>query len=154
MKFQHNDKLIFGWNPMPIMPGTHQARHDRLKRARDRLDEADRRKRHEYRKWYNTAAWRRIRVAHLATEPLCRRCKVNGVLNDGSRSMDGNRQTNRRRRHLVVNHIGGHGGDRQKFLTGPFETLCPDHHDIVAQAEEKGGDREPIDPKTGLPIEA
>ena len=138
---------------MPTMPGSFRPDHLRDVRERKREQDAKRRRNHEYRKWYNTAAWRKMRASHLAQEPICRRCKAKGIVNDGSLTIDGKPQSNRRRRHLVVNHIGGHKGDWDRFVTGPFETLCPDHHDIVVQAEERGGKREEIDPLTGLPVE-
>lgn len=144
-------QLLVGWIfTMPQSPPNHRPGGTQARQAGNRHADAERRKRHEYRKWYNRADWKRIRLAYLAIEPLCRRCLATGILNDGSKAMDGTPQASRRRRHLIVNHIGGHGGDRQKFLNGPFETLCPDHHDIVAQAEERGGEREAIDPLTGL----
>lgn len=90
----------------------------------------------EYRAWYRTAAWKRIRAAHLSIEPLCRRCRANGVLNDGTRKIDGAHEPDPRRRGLVVNHEGGHKGDAAAFWAGPFETSCKAHHDGAIQREE------------------
>jgi len=91
----------------------------------------------EYRAWYKGAAWKRIRLAHLSVEPLCRMCRANGVLNDGTRKVDGAHEDDPRRRGLIVDHIEPHRGDSAKFFGGPFATLCKDHHDRVKQREER-----------------
>ncbi|MBA5779484.1 HNH endonuclease [Stappia sp. F7233] len=93
----------------------------------------------EYRALYKTARWRKRRAAHLAVEPLCRMCQARGLLNDGSRTMEGKPQTNARRRFLVADHVEPHKGDRYKFFFGKLQTLCPDHHDVVKQGEESRG---------------
>ena len=117
---------------------------------RDRRSEEARR----YRRWYNTARWKRIRDAQLRDQPLCQMCLKRGLVNDGSRTMTGEAQADPRRRHLVCDHITPHRGDEQAFWAGPFQTLCPDHHDIVKQGEdlrgyskELGLDGWPIDPR-------
>lgn len=66
-------------------------------------------------------------------------CSAAGLVNDGSRKMDGSLQDNPRRRFLVADHINPHKGDAYKFYLGKLQTLCPDHHDIVKQAEERRG---------------
>lgn len=93
----------------------------------------------EYRRLYNTTRWRRIRAAQLRAEPLCRMCEVRGIINDGSRHNDGRPQEDQRRRFLVCDHVERHGGDEVKFFEGPFQTLCPDDHDIVKQQIENRG---------------
>jgi hypothetical protein len=93
----------------------------------------------EYRKLYNKRQWRETRARHLGGEPLCRMCLAVGLINDGSRRMDGSVQTDRRRIFLVCDHIEPHRGDVVKFFAGPFQTLCPDHHDIVKQQIEVRG---------------
>lgn len=90
----------------------------------------------EDRSWYKLAAWRQIREAHLSTEPLCRMCRANGVLNDGTRKVDGTHEPDPRRRGLVVHHEIAHRGDAARFWSGPFETSCKDHHDRVHQRAE------------------
>lgn len=107
----------------------------------------------EYRRLYKTARWQKLRLAHLAEEPLCRMCLARGVVNDGSLRPDGSYQDERRRRYLVVDHVEPHRGDETKFFAGPFQTLCPDDHDRRKQAEEHRGfandvglDGWPIDP--------
>jgi len=106
------------------------------------------------RRLYNTSAWRKRRAAHLAREPLCRYCAKAGRVNDGSRTMFGDPQTNARRRSPVVDHIEPHHGDVKAFHHGALQTLCADHHDIVKQGEEHrgyartiGADGWPVDPR-------
>jgi hypothetical protein len=108
----------------------------------------------EYRRWYNTARWRRRRLAQLEASPVCEFCLKRGIVNDGSRKMDGSVQTNPRRRFLVADHIVAHRGDPELFWSGALQTLCPDHHDSVKQAEEVRGystevgiDGWPVDPR-------
>lgn len=103
---------------------------------------------------YKTARWRHGRLAHLAIEPVCRYCRQAGILNDGSRTAAGGAQTSKRRRFLVVDHIVPHRGDLDLFWDrANWQTLCPDHHDIVKQREElrgfsnvRGADGWPLDP--------
>lgn len=93
----------------------------------------------EYRALYKTAQWKRTRRAHMAAEPLCRMCLARGIVNDGNLTNQGKRQTDQRRRFLVCDHIEPHKGDPEKFFAGPFQTLCPDDHDIVKQQLEVRG---------------
>ena len=93
----------------------------------------------QYRKLYKTARWRRTRLAQLAAEPICRMCSAAGLVNDGSFRSTGELQHDRRRRHLVCDHIKPHRGDENAFYAGPFQTLCPDHHDISKQQIEARG---------------
>lgn len=107
-----------------------------------------------YRRLYKLAAWcgpHGRRSAHLNEHPLCVRCLAKGIVNDGSKTLDGAWQRNQKRRYLVANHVIPHRGDERLFFDGPLETLCPDHHDIVVQQEEHGRVIEEIDPLTGLP---
>jgi 5-methylcytosine-specific restriction protein A len=74
------------------------------------------------RKWYSLAIWRRrIRPDQLAKQPLCERCKKEGKTVEAT----------------IVNHVGGHGGAWDRFIAGPFESLCKPHHDGEVQREEK-----------------
>lgn len=103
---------------------------------------------------YKTARWRKARLAHLQCEPLCRLCRQRGVLNDGSLKATGEPQPDLRRRFLVVDHVVPHRGDLDLFWDRTnWQTLCPDHHDIVKQREElrgfsnaRGPDGWPLDP--------
>lgn len=115
----------------------------------DRSAEAD-----AYRRLYKLAAWRGPygrRLAHLKQHPLCVRCLAKGIINDGSKTLDGEPQRNAKRRYLVANHKVPHRGDERLFFEGELETLCPDHHDIIVQKEERGQVVEEINPLTGLP---
>lgn len=110
----------------------------------------------DYRKLYKDARWRGPhgrRAWQLAAHPLCERCLKRGIVNDGSRTLDGKWQDNPRRRYLVAHHRQPHRGDVTLFFEGELETLCPDHHDLIAQKEEHGRVVEEINPLTGLPIE-
>lgn len=104
--------------------------------------------------FYKLARWKRGRLAHLASEPVCRYCRHAGVINDGSLTAAGDLQNKPRRRFLVVDHIIPHRGDPELFWDQRnWQTLCPDHHDIVKQREEvrgfsnaRGADGWPLDP--------
>ena len=56
--------------------------------------------------------WRKIRAAQLAAYPWCARCLDDDVY----------------RLATEVDHVEPHRGDREKFLRGPFESLCKSHH--------------------------
>jgi len=109
---------------MPDMPKTVRPIGQRSARERN----ADHDKRREisqpWRAWYDLAIWRHpvkgIRARQLAAFPLCQRCQAEGKIAEAT----------------VCNHVGGHGGDFQKFLQGPFESLCKTHHDSDVQREE------------------
>jgi 5-methylcytosine-specific restriction enzyme A len=66
------------------------------------------------RSWYQLERWRRIRRMHLQQEPLCRMCLRKGLAVPAD----------------VVDHIEPHKGDWNRFLTGPFQSLCKRCHDI------------------------
>jgi hypothetical protein len=93
----------------------------------------------EYRRLYKSPRWKATRARHLADEPLCRFCLARGIINDGSLTNTGARQQDPRRRFLVCDHVEPHKGDVEKFFAGPFQTLCPDDHDIVKQQLEVRG---------------
>ena len=91
-----------------------------------------------YRPWYKTGAWLRIRAHQLAAEPLCQMCQVQ----------------DRTTAATVCDHIEPHKGDRHKFFTGPFQSLCKPCHDGAKQSEERtgfnsavGSDGWPVDPR-------
>lgn len=77
-------------------------------------------------------------------------CKARGILNNGSRKNNGEPQTDPRRRFLVCDHVEPHKGDLDKFWSGPFQTLCPDDHDVVKQGIEVRGYEAGCD-QTGRP---
>ena len=78
-----------------------------------------------WRSWYGLAVWKRTRERQLEVEPLCRRCKVKGLVVLAT----------------VVNHMVAHRGDWALFIAGPFESLCKTCHDGEVQREERGGRR-------------
>ena len=111
--------------------GTAVERERDYDRARDRRP---------MRQLYKTARWQRERAAFLALpeNQFCVRCKARGLLNPGTMHMDGTPETNPRRQHLVVYHKRRPMGDEELFWDwGNLEPLCPDHHDIEVQAEER-----------------
>jgi 5-methylcytosine-specific restriction protein A len=79
-----------------------------------------------YRKLYKGARWSRLRLAHLATHPLCARCL----------KMKPRRLTPA----TVVHHVKEHKGDLTLFYDpANLESLCAQHHDRDAQSEERKG---------------
>lgn len=96
-----------------------------------------RRERLPWRKWYSLSIWREIRIGQLVTEPLCRRCAARGDVV----------------RATVVNHIEPHRGDWDRFIAGPFESVCKPCHDGEVQREERAAERggwvESLGPRAG-----
>lgn len=84
-------------------------------RARDR--------RHEYRPWYKTQAWRRLRWSILERDLFtCQRC--GRVERDSSQ--------------LVADHKVPHRGDKALFWdAGNLWCLCKPCHDSAKQSEER-----------------
>lgn len=75
-------------------------------------------------KWYKTPAWKKLRLSHLAREPLCRFCKKKGIITPAN----------------TVDHIERHGGNMDKFFAGPFQSLCSSCHSSTKQRIEKSGE--------------
>lgn len=100
-------------------------------RRTQRSDEA-----REYRKWYKTARWRKIRQHQLAVEPLCRMCSQQGYVTVAT----------------VCDHITPHKGDEVLFFNGPFQSLCKLHHDGAKQSEERTGKAKPLISVDGWPV--
>jgi 5-methylcytosine-specific restriction enzyme A len=69
---------------------------------------------------YNTR-WNKLRLYHLARNPLCARCAKEGKLVGAG----------------IVHHVIPHKGDK-KLAYDPknLESLCKRHHDSDAQREE------------------
>ena len=95
----------------------------------------------EYRRWYKTPEWRGIRLHQLADHPLCANCEKHGRITSAT----------------VCDHVDPHRGDRVKFFSGPFQSLCDEEpwrcHSKVKQRAERlgfspavGADGFPIDP--------
>lgn len=87
-------------------------------RERDRF-----RGKQQWRKWYGTARWRKLRWAVLLRDSFtCQRC---GKL-EGNTSL------------LVANHKRPHRGDERLFWDeGNLETACKPCHDGAIQREER-----------------
>jgi hypothetical protein len=86
---------------------------------------------------YNSAAWKRRRLAQLTGEPLCRFHLRRGETVSAT----------------IADHDPPHRGDHQLFFTGPLQSLCKACHDSLKQAQEKTGfskeaglDGFPVDP--------
>jgi hypothetical protein len=86
---------------------------------------------------YNTAAWRKLRAAQLAGEPLCQLCSDRGYTTLAT----------------IADHVEPHGGDVDKFFGGALQSLCATCHSAIKQALEKSGrlrgaglDGRPLDP--------
>jgi 5-methylcytosine-specific restriction endonuclease McrA len=109
------------------------------RQALKRLWDERRRKAQAWRGWYKREPWLSIRKAQLAAHPACEQCLRQGRLVDAT----------------VVDHVTPHRGDWNRFVSGPFESLCKDHHDAKTARETLGkaapsGD---VDPATGLPTD-
>jgi 5-methylcytosine-specific restriction endonuclease McrA len=78
---------------------------------------------YDYRRWYDTARWRRLRLQQLQLEPLCQRCKTNGHIVEAE----------------VVHHVIPHKGDPVLFWSGKLESLCRHCHDGITQQVERSG---------------
>lgn len=69
------------------------------------------------------ANWRKLRVMHLASEPLCRMCRMMGKLIPGN-EVD----------HIVPLAIGG-----ARFDGGNLQTLCRPCHQQKTQEDKRKG---------------
>lgn len=92
----------------------------------------------KYRRWYDTARWKRRRLAQLSKHPLCALCAPLGVVTAAT----------------VADHITPHRGSEHRFFSGDLQSLCAPCHSRVKQAEEHKGylidvglDGYPIDPR-------
>jgi hypothetical protein len=91
----------------------------------------------EWRKWYKTKRWWRLRWSVLVRDTFT--CRMCGRL-DGNTSQ------------LVCDHIEQHGGDEERFWSGPFQTLCKPCHDSTKQGYERGAARPTDIPRSRIPI--
>lgn len=86
---------------------------------------------------YNTSRWRKLRLLHLASEPLCRMCKQEGRLTPAT----------------VVDHIKAHKGDETLFWDqSQWQSLCKPCHDSHAQSRDKSGVERPVIGLDGWPV--
>lgn len=91
----------------------------------------------EYRQWYKTARWQRIRAAQLRAEPLCCMCQARGRVTAAT----------------IADHVTPHRGDADLFWNGALQSLCKPDHDSRKRMQETRGysnevgtDGMPIDP--------
>ncbi|EHK56786.1 HNH endonuclease signature motif containing protein [Allomesorhizobium alhagi] len=78
----------------------------------------------QYRRLYRTAAWQRLRLAQLRSQPLCERCLCDDVVEVAT----------------VVHHRIAHKGDEHLFWDPEnLESVCAPHHDTLIQREEARG---------------
>lgn len=104
---------------MADMPPTFRAATMSTKRERGR--EHDRRRADDpARAWYKTRLWQNRRAMQLIEHPLCERCQARGIIEPAT----------------VANHVGGHGGDFERFMWGKLESACKSCHDGEIQREE------------------
>jgi len=52
----------------------------------------------------------------------------------------------------VCDHVNQHKGDYKLFWSGPFQSLCKQHHDSNKQSFEQTGKYKPIFGNDGWPI--
>ena len=71
---------------------------------------------------YRTARWQRVRRRQLLREPLCRACRVEGVINAAS-EVD----------HIERVSVGG-----AVFDPANLQSLCQQHHSVKSQYEMRG----------------
>lgn len=89
-----------------------------------------------YRKLYNTAAWKKRRLAQLTAEPLCCYCDLQGITALAQ----------------VADHVIPHRGDLTLFYYGELQSLCHTHHSSVKQVEEQTGVKAVLFDKDGYPV--
>lgn len=89
-----------------------------------------------YRSWYKTARWQHLRRQQLQTEPLCRMCQEAGIIKAAT----------------VCDHINQHKGNEALFWSGPFQSLCKQHHDSTKQSQERSGRAKPLIGVDGWPL--
>lgn len=79
-----------------------------------------------YRRLYQSAAWKRLRLAKLAESPLCEFCLEQEIVTEATE---------------VHHSDGGHKGDIEKFFCGPFVSTCRPCHSRHGQREDHGRKR-------------
>ena len=85
---------------------------------------------------YNTARWKRRRLAQLEAEPLCRYCKALGKITQAT----------------IADHVVPHRGDHDLFFNGKLASSCKPCHDGMKQELEKSGTMRGGD-TNGVPID-
>ena len=74
-----------------------------------------------YRAWYRSPEWARIRKQQLLEQPWCEDCRAAGKLELAT----------------DVDHVIPHRGDRNIFMSGPFRSLCHSCHSKKTVREVK-----------------
>ncbi|MGE6740256.1 HNH endonuclease [Allorhizobium pseudoryzae] len=93
--------------------------------------------RSEWRRWYSTKEWWKLRSSQIKTKPHCRFCAQSGVF----------------RAAEIVDHVKPHRGDRALFFDpNNLQSLCKPCHDRLKQGAERRGYDSRIGPD-GLPID-
>ena len=105
------------------MPNRPAQYHPSGKTRQERRRDFDRTKRPPWHAWYSKEPWLSIRKAQLAQYPLCEDCK----------------KENRDTLATVVDHDPPHKGDWERFINGPFASLCKKHHDRRTALQERFG---------------
>lgn len=75
-----------------------------------------------WREWYQLEVWRRKRRTWLAMHPLCAECERQGRVTAA----------------CVVDHVTPHGGDWNRFLLDPVQSLCRECHDRKTACDHRG----------------
>lgn len=91
----------------------------------------------EWQALYNSHRWRKLRLAYLKANPLCRMCSQAGRVTPAT----------------ICDHIKPHKGDIALFYGGPFQPLCKECHDGPKQSQERTGKAKPVIGLDGWPVE-
>jgi 5-methylcytosine-specific restriction endonuclease McrA len=88
-----------------------------------------------WRRWYDSAAWKKRRAYQLRLHPLCAWCLQQG----------------RVRPAVIADHVISHEGDWNLFVLGELQSLCEQCHNRKsaggeAYSDEIGIDGYPVDP--------
>jgi 5-methylcytosine-specific restriction endonuclease McrA len=77
----------------------------------------------ETKKFYDTKQWRNRRAFQLATEPLCRMCKAQGLVVPAT----------------TADHVRPHRGNRNEMILGALQSLCTVCANRTKQQQETRG---------------
>ncbi|CAB4133800.1 hypothetical protein UFOVP263_7 [uncultured Caudovirales phage] len=73
-------------------------------------------------KLYSTAAWRNQRKAQLSKSPLCVACLLEGKVVSAEH----------------IDHVFPHRQNAERFRKNLYQSLCPSHHTLKTQLENRG----------------
>jgi 5-methylcytosine-specific restriction endonuclease McrA len=82
--------------------------------------------------FYKSSEWRRIRIAHLTSNPLCVECHKQGIINPGN-VVDHIKRLNQRDPFDTQHGRFGEALDMQNL-----QTLCSKHHNEKSAKERHG----------------